>query len=171
MSERARSSRTLRATVSAAPHLRRVATPPSFRSRRSSIQIKRASTASMCMRTMSPTTAKDASRIRTPIRSKHFASADGHFNPSGEGHGHHAGDLPALFFSANGEAWAKFTTDHFKPEELRGRALILHVSSDNYGNVPVGDGDDQYTPNSDAASELTMKTGNAGARLGCGVIE
>lgn len=103
--------------------------------------------------------------------STHFASADGHFNPSGEGHGHHAGDLPALFVSANGEAWAKFTTDHFKPEQLRGRALILHASSDNYGNIPVGDGDDQYTPNTDAATELTKKTGNAGARLGCGVIE
>jgi Cu-Zn family superoxide dismutase len=103
--------------------------------------------------------------------STHFVSADGHYNPSGEGHGHHAGDLPAIFVSGNGEAWAKFTIDHFKPEDLRGRALILHASSDNYGNIPVGDGDEQYTPNSDAASELTKKTGNAGARLGCGVIE
>jgi Cu-Zn family superoxide dismutase len=103
--------------------------------------------------------------------STHFVSADAHFNPSGEGHGHHAGDLPALFFSSNGEAWAKFTTDHLKPEQLRGRALILHASSDNYGNIPVGDGDEQYSPNSDAATQLTTKTGNAGARLGCGVIE
>jgi Cu-Zn family superoxide dismutase len=100
-----------------------------------------------------------------------FASADGHFNPSGATHGHHAGDLPALFFGASGQAWAKFTIDHFKPADLRGRALILHASSDNYGNIPVGAGAEQYTPNSDAASELTMKTGNAGARIGCGVIE
>ena len=103
--------------------------------------------------------------------STHFASADGHFNPSGEGHGHHAGDLPALFVSGNGEAYAKFTIDHFTPEDLRGRALILHKASDNYGNIPVGDGDEQYTPNSDAATDLTKKTGNAGARIGCGVIE
>lgn len=103
--------------------------------------------------------------------STHFVSADGHFNPHGAGHGHHQGDMPALFFSTSGEAFMQFRTDRFAPDELRGRALIVHAGADNYGNVPVGDAADQYTPNSDAASELTAKTGNAGARLACGIIE
>jgi Cu-Zn family superoxide dismutase len=101
----------------------------------------------------------------------HFVSVDGHYNPAGATHGHHQGDMPALFFSEGGEAWMQFLTDRFQPDELRGRAVILHAASDNYGNVPVGDADDQYTPNSDAATEATAKTGNAGARIACGVIE
>lgn len=103
--------------------------------------------------------------------STHFVSADGHYNPHGEGHGHHQGDMPALFFSTSGEGFMQFRTDRFGPDELRGRALILHAGADNYGNVPVGDADDQYSPNTDAATQLTAKTGNAGARLACGVIE
>jgi Cu-Zn family superoxide dismutase len=103
--------------------------------------------------------------------STHFASVDGHYNPHGGSHGHHQGDLPALFVSDTGEAFLQFRSDRFEPDELRGRALIVHASSDNYGNIPLGDGDDQYSANSAAASELTAKTGNAGARIACGVIE
>jgi len=103
--------------------------------------------------------------------STHFVSVDGHFNPAGASHGHHQGDLPALFFDQSGEAWLQFRTDQFHPDELRGHALILHASSDNYGNIPVGDAPDQYTPNSEEATTSTAKTGNAGARIGCGVIE
>lgn len=103
--------------------------------------------------------------------STHFVSVDGHYNPHGVGHGDHQGDLPALFVSDAGEAYLQFLTDRFAPDELRGRALIVHAKSDNYGNIPLGDADDQYTANSDAATDLTKKTGNAGARLACGVIE
>jgi Cu-Zn family superoxide dismutase len=103
--------------------------------------------------------------------STHFVSVDGHFNPGGASHGHHHGDLPPLFFDQTGEAWLKFKTDQFHPDELRGRALILHAASDNYGNIPLGDGPDQYTANSAEATAATAKTGNAGARIGCGVIE
>jgi superoxide dismutase, Cu-Zn family len=103
--------------------------------------------------------------------STHFVSVDGHFNPHGESHGHHQGDMPALFVGASGDAYLQFRTDHFQPDELRGRALIVHAASDNYGNIPLGDADNQYTANSDAATDLTGKTGNAGARLACGVIQ
>ena len=101
----------------------------------------------------------------------HFVSVDGHYNPTGATHGQHQGDMPALFFTEDGAAWMQFSTDRFQPDELRGRAVILHASSDNYGNVPVGDADDQYTPNSAAATDATAKTGNAGARIACGVID
>lgn len=103
--------------------------------------------------------------------STHFVSVDGHYNPHGASHGDHKGDLPALYVSDAGEAFLQFLTDRFHPDELRGRALIVHAGSDNYGNIPLGDADNQYTANSDAALDLTAKTGNAGARIACGVIE
>ena len=103
--------------------------------------------------------------------STHFVSVDGHYNPHAGSHGHHVGDLPAVFFSHAGEASMRFLTDQFQAEELIGRAVILHELPDNYGNVPVGDAPNQYTPNDVAATDATAATGNAGARVGCGVIE
>ena len=101
----------------------------------------------------------------------HFASVDGHYNPGSGHHGHHSGDLPAVFFSHAGEASMRYLTDQFQVEDLPGRAVILHAGPDNYGNIPVGDAPNQYSPNDPAASELTANTGNAGARIACGVIE
>ena len=100
-----------------------------------------------------------------------FVSADGHYNPGGGIHGDHAGDMPALFFTGSGQAELTFITDHFTPGEVVGRAVILHAGPDNYGNVPVGPDANQYTPNSTAATTLTQNTGNAGARIACGVIQ
>lgn len=103
--------------------------------------------------------------------SVHFTSTDGHYSPAGDEHGHHEGDLPPLYFTAAGEASLHVLIDHLHVEDLVGRAVIVHAGSDNYGNIPIGDGPDQYTPNSDAATDATAKTGNAGARIACGVIE
>lgn len=103
--------------------------------------------------------------------STHFVSADGHYDSGGGHHGDHDGDLPALFFRYDGNAWMQFATDQFRAEDLLGRAVILHASADNYGNVPVSDAANHYHPNDPAATELTQKTGNAGARVACGVIE
>jgi Cu-Zn family superoxide dismutase len=100
----------------------------------------------------------------------HFVSADGHYNPGGATHGGHAGDMPALFFTADGEAAMTFVTDRFAPGEIEGKAVVLHAGPDNYGNVPVGAAANQYTPNAPDATTLTQATGNAGARLACGVI-
>jgi superoxide dismutase, Cu-Zn family len=103
--------------------------------------------------------------------STHFVSADGHFNPGGGAHAHHSGDMPAVLFTAAGEASMRFLTDRFQADEVRGRAVILHASSDNYGNVPVGDDPDQYSANGPEAADLTARTGNGGARIACGVID
>ena len=100
-----------------------------------------------------------------------FVSVDGHFSPHTAIHGHHAGDMPALFFTMTGDAAARFVTDRFQCDEIRGRAVILHAGADNYGNIPVGDKPEQYTPNDPEATDLTARTGNAGARVACGVIE
>lgn len=101
----------------------------------------------------------------------HFVSADGHYNPGGATHGDHAGDMPALFFTESGNAAMSFLHDRFNPADIKGRAVILHQAPDNYGNVPVGTAANQYTPNSADATTLTQGTGNAGARIACGVIQ
>lgn len=101
----------------------------------------------------------------------HFVSADGHFNPTGETHGEHSGDLPALGILDDGRGSLDFLTDDFTVAEVLGRAIIIHQNPDNYGNVPVGAAANQYTPNSLAATTLTQNTGNAGNRIGCGLIQ
>lgn len=104
-----------------------------------------------------------------------FFSAGGHYNPGGTTHGDHGGDMPVLQVNEDHSAWTRFKTDHFDVDEIIGRAVIVHVGADNFGNVPIGTGATQYTPNSTGttnatATGLTANTGNAGARYACGVI-
>jgi Cu-Zn family superoxide dismutase len=100
-----------------------------------------------------------------------FVSADGHYNPTSQTHGDHAGDMPVLLVMGNGEASLSFLTDGFTVSDIVGRAVIVHAGRNNYGNIPVGLNPDQYTANSPAATALTEATGNAGARIACGVIQ
>jgi Cu-Zn family superoxide dismutase len=102
--------------------------------------------------------------------STNFASADGHWNAGGETHGHHIGDMPSVYVNADGSVETRFNLDRVKPGDLRGKVVILHAGADNFGNVPVGTEANQYTANSQAATDLTSTTGNAGARVACGVI-
>ncbi len=91
-----------------------------------------------------------------------FTSAGGHFNPHGKKHGlkspagPHAGDLPNLMVGPDGSAKVKVVAAHvvlgagtqslFHPD---GTALVIHADPDD---------------------EKTDPTGNAGARIACGVI-
>jgi Cu-Zn family superoxide dismutase len=87
-------------------------------------------------------------------------SAKGHFNPMAKPHGHygtaerHAGDMPALKADANGNAKAETDLDLVSvtpgPQSIVGRGLIVHADPDDYKTQP---------------------TGNAGARIACGVIQ
>lgn len=87
-------------------------------------------------------------------------SAKGHFNPHTKPHGHpasserHAGDLPALKAASNGRAKVDTEVDLITiapgPGSIVGRAVIVHADPDDYKTQP---------------------TGNAGARLACGVIQ
>jgi Cu-Zn family superoxide dismutase len=87
-------------------------------------------------------------------------SAKGHFNPLGKPHGpqggaeRHAGDLPALKANKAGRAKVDVEVDIITvrpgPTSIVGRALIVHADADDYRTQP---------------------TGNAGARIACGVIK
>jgi len=86
-------------------------------------------------------------------------STKGHFNPYGKAHAHpgsgHAGDLPALQAdkSKTGRAKLDVMLDGISvgsgPGNVVGRGLIIHADPDDYKTQP---------------------TGNAGARIACGVI-
>jgi superoxide dismutase, Cu-Zn family len=88
-------------------------------------------------------------------------SAKGHFNPHGKPHGHpagaerHAGDLPSLKAAKNGRGNLDVTVDAISlapgaANSILSRGLIIHADPDDYRTQP---------------------TGNAGARLACGVIK
>lgn len=77
-----------------------------------------------------------------------FQDAGGHWNPTGQPHGNHAGDLPVLF-SNHGRAYMVFFTDKFAVRDVIGKAVIIHESPDDYRTQPAG---------------------AAGRRLACGVI-
>ncbi len=87
-------------------------------------------------------------------------STKGHFNPFGKPHGHHgtperhAGDLPVLWAKNDGRAKVDTMLDIITlgpgPASIVGRGLIVHADPDDYKTQP---------------------TGNAGARIACGVIQ
>jgi Cu-Zn family superoxide dismutase len=87
-------------------------------------------------------------------------SAKGHFNPHGKPHAspttaeRHAGDLPPLKAAKDGRAKIDVTLDVISigagAGNIVGRGLIIHADPDDYRTQP---------------------TGNAGARVACGVIE
>lgn len=78
-----------------------------------------------------------------------FKAAGGHWNPTNQPHGNHAGDFPVLF-SNNGYSFMCFFTNKFKVKDIIGRSIIIHESPDDYRSQPAG---------------------NAGRRLACGVIQ
>ena len=87
-----------------------------------------------------------------------FASAGGHFNPSGDPHAgldvpaRHSGDMGNIVAGADGVATLDVTDAKLAfdgPTSLLGRGLIVHASADDLKTQP---------------------TGNAGGRLACGVI-
>ncbi len=88
------------------------------------------------------------------------SSAGGHFNPAGSAHGkvargvHHAGDMDNIVADANGTAQVDRhasgpSLDAGAASNVIGRAVIVHATADDYTSQP---------------------SGNAGARLACGVI-
>lgn len=101
-----------------------------------------------------------------------FFTAGGHFSVTAQGHRSHSGDMPSLMVLGDGTADLTFFTDRFTIAQLLdsdGSAVIIHVGPDNFANIPL-----RYTsangtqPGPDAD---THKTGDAGARLACGIVK
>ena len=88
-------------------------------------------------------------------------SAGAHFNPAGSAHGragtatHHAGDMDNIVADASGVAKVNVhlrgvTLGGGAANDIANRAVIVHAAADDYHTQP---------------------TGNAGARVACGVIK
>jgi superoxide dismutase, Cu-Zn family len=101
-----------------------------------------------------------------------FTSAGGHYNPAGVGHGSHAGDMPSLLVLDDGSAEGQFSTDNFSIAELfdaDGSAIIVHAGPDNFANIPT-----RYQSTTEGVfgpDSATLATGDAGARVACGVVD
>ena len=77
-----------------------------------------------------------------------FPNTGGHYDPSDRPHPFHAGDLPPLL-SCNGRAYLAVITGRFCVKDVIGRSVVIHAGPDDLHSRPAG---------------------NAGAKIGCGVI-
>lgn len=86
-------------------------------------------------------------------------SAGSHFNPTQKGHGgptddiRHAGDMGNIHADENGKGHLEYLDHSISLEgeqSIIGKSMIIHANEDDFKTQP---------------------TGNAGARLACGVIE
>lgn len=78
-----------------------------------------------------------------------FSETEGHYNPLGQEHPEHAGDLPPLL-SCKGNAYLSVKTDRFSVNEIIGRTVVIHSNPDDFHTQPAG---------------------NAGKKIACGVIQ
>lgn len=100
-----------------------------------------------------------------------FASAGGHFNPTGAPHDDHAGDLPVLLVNTDGTAHATVVTDRFSIAELLdadGGAIVVHAAADNYANIPARY--HSHDANVFGPDPTTLSAGDSGDRIACGRI-
>uniref|UniRef100_A0A976X680 Superoxide dismutase [Cu-Zn] n=1 Tax=Neocaridina denticulata sinensis TaxID=274643 RepID=A0A976X680_NEODE len=91
-------------------------------------------------------------------------TAAGHYNPYMKNHGapehreRHVGDLGNIFADNTGQAVVNITDPLLSlvgPRSVVGRAVVVHAGEDDLGS---------------GGNEDSLKTGNAGGRVGCGVI-
>ena len=110
----------------------------------------------------------DSAAPDDPAKTGDFLSAGGHLaGMEGAKHPDHAGDLPPLLVGEDGTATMSVTTDRLDESMLfddDGSAVMIHSGPDNFANIP-----ERYAP--DGPDEETLKAGDSGDRLACGVLE
>lgn len=79
---------------------------------------------------------------------KPFEASGGHWNPTNQPHGNHAGDFPVLV-ADNGRAIMCFILNRFRVSDAVGKSVVIHENPDDYRTQPAG---------------------NSGKRIACGVI-
>ncbi len=77
-----------------------------------------------------------------------FSGTGSHYNPTGQPHPKHAGDLPPLL-ACGGKAYLSVKTDRFSVKDIIGRTVVIHSDPDDFHSQPAG---------------------NAGKKIACGVI-
>lgn len=77
-----------------------------------------------------------------------FSGTGSHYNPVERVHPKHAGDLPPLL-ECQGNAYLSIRTDRFSVSDIVGRTVVIHSDPDDFHSLPAG---------------------NAGMKIGCGVI-
>lgn len=77
-----------------------------------------------------------------------FSGTGSHYNPTGQVHPRHAGDLPPLL-ACRGSAYLSVKTDRFSVHEIVGKTVVIHGSPDDFHTQPAG---------------------NAGKKIACGII-
>lgn len=77
-----------------------------------------------------------------------FPNTGNHYNPGGNSHPSHAGDLPPLF-SCDGRAFLVVLTDRFQIPQIIGRTVLIHGKPDDF---------------------ISQPSGNAGEKIACGII-
>jgi len=86
-------------------------------------------------------------------------SAGAHYNPDGVEHGSleqgHVGDLGNITADKQGIARFQLKAHRVELSDIVGRAIVVHADEDDLGK---------------GGDEESLKTGNAGKRVGCGVI-
>lgn len=80
--------------------------------------------------------------------SDEFAKSGSHYNPTGQPHPDHAGDMIPLMGN-QGYAWTAFYDKRFTVPEIVGKSVIIHAKRDDFTTQPSGD---------------------AGEKIACGVI-
>lgn len=74
----------------------------------------------------------------TDCGGKGFTDSMGHYNPTGQKHPDHGGDLPPLL-SGNGRAYMAVLTDRFELQDVIGKTVIIHAGHDDFATQPAGD--------------------------------
>lgn len=67
-----------------------------------------------------------------------FSATGNHYNPTGQPHPKHAGDLPPLL-SYGGRARLSVVTDRFSIPDIIGRTVVIHSHADDFHTQPAGD--------------------------------